>query len=398
MEAGAGDRQAGALARMLARLNFYLSGAQLGITITSIGLGFVAQPFIAELLLPAFEPFLRPATARGVSLAVALALATVLQLVFAEVVPKNLAVSRPEPTAIALARPMRVFSIVLGPLIRFLNATAARLVRRLGVEPREELESIGSVEELEVLIRSSGKQGSLDPGAARLLTRSIRFGDQQAADVLVPRTVLVALPRTATVAELALLAVESGYSRLPVYGDDMDDVVGVALAKDVLRVAPEDRAATLVTELMVAVPAVPETAPLDVLLADMRQSGRQLVLVVDEYGGTAGIVTLEDLLEEIVGEIEDEYDEPELTKPPVVGFVVLDAGLHPREVEELSGLALPAGAFETLAGFVVSRLDHIPAVGDEVLWRGWRLVVLEMDRRRVARVAVHPGPPDEVQR
>ena len=397
--AAAGNRRARVLERMLPRLNFYLSGAQLGITITSIGLGFVAQPYIAAVLSPLLENVFSPRTADGVALVIALALATVLQLVFAEVVPKNVAVSRPEATGLALAPAMRLLSALLGPVIRFLNATSVWLVRRLGVEPREELESIRSVDELELLIQTSAEQGRLGREATQLLTRSIRFGDKEAGEILVPRPDVVGVPVTATVADLATASLASGYSRLPVYGGDLDDVLGVALAKDVLRVAPEARATTPVTELMQPVPAVPLTARLDTLLSEMRATGKQLVLVVDEYGGTTGILTLEDLLEEIVGEIEDEHDAPELTAPAPAGLTVLDGGLNLDELAETVGLHLPEGDYETLAGFLLAQLDRIPEVGDEVVWRGWRFEVLEMERRRVARVVVHPppdaGPPDD---
>jgi CBS domain containing-hemolysin-like protein len=210
---------------------------------------------------------------------------------------------------------------------------------------------------------------------------------------------VVGVPVSATVADLATASLASGYSRLPVYGGDLDDVLGVALAKDVLRVAPEARATTPVTELMQPVPAVPVTARLDTLLSEMRATGKQLVLVVDEYGGTTGILTLEDLLEEIVGEIEDEHDAPELTAPAPAGLTVLDGGLNLDELAETVGLHLPEGDYETLAGFLLAQLDRIPEVGDEVVWRGWRFEVLEMERRRVARVVVHPppdaGPPDD---
>ena len=194
--AAAGNRRARVLERMLPRLNFYLSGAQLGITITSIGLGFVAQPYIAAVLSPLLENVFSPRTADGVALVLALALATVLQLVFAEVVPKNVAVSRPEATGLALAPAMRLLSALLGPVIRFLNATSVWLVRRLGVEPREELESIRSVDELELLIQTSAEQGSLGREATQLLTRSIRFGDKEAGEILVPRPDVVGVPVT----------------------------------------------------------------------------------------------------------------------------------------------------------------------------------------------------------
>ncbi len=262
------------------------------------------------------------------------------------------------------------------------------------MEPREELESIRSVDELELLIQTSAEQGSLGREATQLLTRSIRFGDKEAGEILVPRPDVVGVPVSATVADLAAASLASGYSRLPVYGGDLDDVLGVALAKDVLRVAPDARATTPVVDLMQPVPAVPLTARLDSLLSEMRATGKQLVLVVDEYGGTAGILTLEDLLEEIVGEIEDEHDAPELTPAAPAGLTVLDGGLNLDELAEAVGLHLPEGDYETLAGFLLAQLDRIPEVGDEAAWHGWRFEVLEMERRRVARVVIHPPPGD----
>jgi CBS domain containing-hemolysin-like protein len=390
----AGSRRARLLTAMLPRLNFFLSGAQLGITITSIGLGFVAEPYIADLLRPLLDDFVSERTARTISLALALALATAVQLVFAEVVPKNVAVSRPERTGLALAIPLRIFSTLFGPVVNLLNDCAAWIVRRFGVEPREELESIRSIDELAVAIRASGEGGRLDPEATRLLTRSIRFGVKEAADVLVPRLSVVAVPDTVSVADLADTSLRSGYSRLPVYGRDLDDVVGVALAKDVLAIEPDQRAATPVTAITGSVDAVPINAPLDDLLGRMRATGKQLVLVVDEYGGTAGIVTLEDLLEEIVGDIEDEYDEPRLTRPAPPGMLVLGGDLRLDEVEEALGLVLPEGDYETLAGFLLSQLGRIPRPGDFVTWQGWRFDIFEMDRRRISRVVVHPGEPD----
>ena len=275
-------------------------------------------------------------------------------------------------------------------MISALNTMSRATVRLFGVEPRDELRSAFSAKELERLVVSSGREGTLDPEAARLLTRTLRFAGKTAADALVPRTSVVSIDRNATVADLGALAVSSGYSRFPVVEGDLNSVVGIVLAKDVFRVPRAERTRHRVSELMTDVLAVPERRDLEALLADMREQRRQLAVVIDEFGDAAGIVTLEDLLEELVGEIDDEYDDaPEVTAGPD-GTIVLDGTARPDEVADATGLQLPEGEFETLAGFVLTQVGRIPDVGDAVLWDGWRLVVTEMDRRRVARVAVTP--------
>jgi CBS domain containing-hemolysin-like protein len=348
---------------------------------------------VSQALEPGVERVVGEGAAKGVSVVLGLILATVVQLVAAELIPKNVAVARPERTALRLAVPMRAYASVFAPLINLLNGSANAIVRLFGVEPVQELESIRSLDELEFVIRSSGEEGTIPEEATRLLTRSIRFVDKTAADALVPRGDIMALPESATIAALAAFALEHGYSRYPVYREGLDDIVGVALAKDVFRVAPADRATTTVTAVAETVLAVPESRRLDDLLVVMRQSGHQLAVVIDEYGGTSGIVTLEDVLEEIVGAIEDEYDEPELTPPPPAGAYELDAALHPDEVEDLIGLRLPEGEYETLAGFLLVRFDRIPDPGDSIEWDGWRFDVATLDRHRITRVVVHPPAP-----
>jgi len=400
--AARGGRGARGLQGVLRRLSFHLSGAQLGITVTSLVLGFIAEPAIAEVLDPAVEAlaFVPDRSAHGVSIAVALALATVAGMVFGELVPKNLAIARPLGTGVFLEGPMRLYGAAFGPLIGLLNSAANRTVRLIGIEPVEELGAVRTVEELELLVRSSAEQGTLEPDAVRLLTRTFRFGDKSADEAMVPRVDLTALPRDASIADLARSAVQTGFTRFPVEGDHLDDILGVVVATDVFGVPPELREATPVTAVMRPVPAVPESRDLESLLLEMRESGTRMVVVVDEYGGTAGIVTLEDLLEEIVGDIEDEYDRvtapPYLTAPLEPGTYVLEGSLHHDEVEELAGLEVPEGEYETLAGFLLSLFGRIPEAGDATEYEGWRFEVLEMERRRIALVRVTPPsePPD----
>jgi CBS domain containing-hemolysin-like protein len=278
--------------------------------------------------------------------------------------------------------------------VALLDGLAARITRRLGVEPKEELESIPGRDELEHLIRSSGEEGTLDAGEVELLTRSIRLADKSADDAMVPRVSVASLDATDTVDDLVELSVKTGHSRFPVIGDDLDDVLGFVHVKVVHSVPVDQRTATMVRDLMTPVLAVPEARDLDELLIDLRQGGSQLAVVIDEHGGTAGIITLEDILEEIVGEIDDEYDSVPtmLTRVEARGSTVIQASLHPDEVRSATGFDMPEGEYETLAGLVLDRLGKIPAPGDMCRVDGWRLEVVAMDRLRVASVRIVAPP------
>jgi CBS domain containing-hemolysin-like protein len=392
LAAGRGSRRAVMVRAMFDRLSLYLSGTQLGVTMTSILLGFLAEPLLSKLFLPPLEQFVSIRAAHSIAYAASLIVAAVVQLIAAELVPKNVAVARAEGTALVLAPVLRAYVFVFNPIIRLLRGSSEWTLRRLGVEPRGELESVPSLDELDVLIRTSGDRGTLNAEATKLLTRSIRFADKTASDVFVPRLDIEALPDTASAADLATAVAEHGYSRFPIYRDELDEIVGVVLAKTLLRIPTAERATTPLVSLMQPILAVPEAQPLRTLLIDMRQQRRQLAVVIDEYGGTAGIVTLEDVLEEIVGEIDDEYDVPKLTTLAItesVGFV-LDGDLDPDRVHDECGIQLPEGDYETLAGFVLVVFDRIPAAGDKTQWHGWEIEVEHMDRRRVARVAFRP--------
>jgi len=398
LDVGEGRRGAAPTAAALRRLSFYLSGAQLGITLTSLVVGFIAEPAVATVMEPAVGELVGEERALGVSIALALAIATVLQMVMGELVPKTYAVARPRATAYALARPMIVVSAILSPLIRFLNGAANATVRRLGIEPQEELASVRTLEEIELLIRASAKEGMLEPEALDLLNRTLRFGDKDAAAALVPRTAVVALSVDDTLATLAERAVSTGRSRFPVIGRDLDDVVGVVHVKDLYRVPFEARGTTPVGQVMSEPFVVPETRDLTDLLGELRRTGNHLAVVVDEHGGTAGIITLEDVLEEIVGEIHDEHDRlrPSLTRVERPGEWVVDASLHHDEVFDLCGFEVPEGDYDTLAGYVLAELGRIPEVGARIDRDPWTFVVTAMDGLRVAAVKItRTDPPTE---
>jgi len=394
--ADAGDRRARTVEVLLRRLNFHLSGAQLGITLTSLLLGFVAEPVIAELLHPLIGSFMPERATTAVSLVVALALATFLAMVLGELVPKTLAIADPERAALRLATSVRVYGLVFGPVISLLNWAANWLVRRLGIEPREELFSVRSLSELTTVVQRSAEVGTMAGSASRLFTRSVRFAHKSAADILIPRVAVDAVARDDMLQDVVRAAGSSGHSRFPVYGNDLDDIVGLVHVRQVHEVPFELRAETTVASVMREVVAVPETRDLQSLLIQMRNDRVQLVVVVDEYGGTSGIVTLEDLIEEIVGEIDDEYDPltPSLIRQLGAGSFVVSGSLHLDEVLEATGFEMPDGAYETLAGFVLDRLGHVPGPGESLQLDGWRLVVEEMDRRRITRVRVEKAGSD----
>ncbi|MDO3705439.1 hemolysin family protein [Micromonospora sp. C28SCA-DRY-2] len=401
--AAAGDGPAATVRRALRELSFQLSGAQLGITITALLTGYLAEPALARLFAPVLEPLAGSATDR-ITPFLALALATLVSMLFGELVPKNLALARPMPAALATAAPMRAFSRTFGWLIRGLNGSANRLVRAFGIEPQEELASARSPEELGLLAAISARAGALPPDTAMLLRRTIRFGEKRAAEAMTPRVDVIALRATATVTELLALARHTGRTRFPVYEETLDLVTGVAGVSDALGVPLAQRASTTVGSVAREPVYVPESLDLDGVLAALRAADADLAIVVDEYGGTDGVVTVEDLVEELVGEIADEFDPAavpdvgpvELTVPGGERTVLVDGVLRADELVEQTGFRLPEGPYETLAGFLMARLGHIPVAGETVEESGYEFTVVEVDRRRIEQVRVlRPEDPDD---
>lgn len=399
LRAAEGSRPARVTSAVLRRLSFHLSGAQLGITICSLGLGVLAEPALAPLIEPLLEPILGERSSVTWSVVAALLLTTVVQMVIGELIPKGVAVARPLPTALALAAPFRAFSVAFKPFIAVSDRAAAGLLRMVGVEPAEELSSVRSRDELHRLVRSSEEGGTLVQQAADLLDRSFRFREKEAADAMTPRPAVRALALDATTADLLAASDDTGLSRFPVHRDELDDVVGVVHVKDVLGLPADRRAAEPLARLVRPVLMVPESRDLGSLMVEMQDEDGQFAVVLDEYGSLAGIITLEDLVEEIVGDIADEHD-PQMAVPPVrtwAGAHLLSGRLHHDEVEAACGFDLPDGEYETLAGFVLDRLGRIPVVGDGFTHDGWSIEVTEMDAHRVATVRlVAPAPADVV--
>lgn len=384
-----GDRRARQVQHARNTLSFQLSGAQVGITITTLLTGYVAQPAIIELVRPGVQALgLSASTVGAISLGVGLALATMMSMVFGELIPQNLAISRPLQTARQVAGVVNAFSVAFGWLISALNGTANWIVRRLGIEPAVDLRSARSPQELGSLVRSSAQHGTLDKGTATLLDRSLRFGERTAEELMTPRVRVKALRADAPVLALVDTARRTGFSRFPVYGGDLDDVRGVVHVKQAFALPAAQRAMIKVGSLASPVPTVPSSLDGDVLLERLRGQGLQVAIVVDEYGGTAGIVTLEDLVEEIVGDVRDEHDRLEVSRVRALDerSWLISGLLRADELADAVGFVMPEGDYETVAGLVLERLGRIPAVGDGIELDGWQLSVTRMDRRRIAEL------------
>lgn len=389
----AGHPRAGSVLVSLRALSTQLSAAQVGITVTTLIVGYLAQPSLGALIAAGLSRFgWSEAVLSSVSSAVALVLVTVFSMVVGELVPQFLGISAPLETAGVVAGPVRGFSVVAGPLITVLNGSANAALRGMGIEPQEELSGARTPQELASLVRRSAQAGTLDEGTAVRLTRSLDFGDKTASDVMTPRPRGVAVQRTATAADVIEASKRTGLSRFPVLDEDWDDVDGVVHVKRAVAVPLARRARVPVPAIMDPVLLVPETLRLRQLLHRLRESGLQLAVVVDEHGGTAGLVSLEDVVEELVGSVSDEHDKREPEGQALGGGAWTVPGLwRPDEVRGTLGAAVPDGAdYETVGGYVMAVLGRIPVVEDTVLVPGWSIKVTAMDGRRVERLRFIP--------
>ena len=388
-----GDAVAKPVLASLRQLSTQLSASQVGITVTTLVLGYLAQPSIGILLRTPLRAAHVPTSAIEPSAtAAALVLATLFSMLFGELLPQFLGISAPLRTAKLVALPVRLFSVFTRPLIIVLNGSANLVLKAFGIIPQEELSAARTPRELASLIRRSAEAGTLDEGTARRVTRSLDFGERTAADVMTPRVRCTSIERTAAAGDVVRLARTTGHSRFPVIGEDWDDVDGLVHVKRAIAVPHNRREDVPVSALMVDALMVPETIRLDPLLLMLRSAGHQMAVVVDEYGGTSGIVTLEDVIEEIVGEVSDEHDRARTTgRINANGSWTVPGLWRPDEVRDRLGALVADGpAYETIGGYVMACLGRVPVVGDEVSVTGWSMRVDAMDGRRVDRLRFTP--------
>lgn len=387
-----GDGAARRALRIRSRLSFMLSGAQLGITATSLLVGFIAEPTLGRALRPALDAVGIPAEASlAVSLGLALVIATAAQMVLGELAPKNFAIARAEPVARRLAAPTLAYLAVAGPVVRLFDGASNLLLRLARIEPAQDFDTAVSSDELERIIEASGRAGSLTASQAALLDRALDFRELDAADAMIPRRHITAIHVDAAGSDVVDVARESGHSQLLVVGEGLDDVRGVVRIKDLLTVPPVARPSVPVAEIASAPLVVPETAPLPALLAQLRAARTQLAVVVDEHGGTSGVVSLEDVVEELVGDIRDEHDvgEPIPHRWPD-GSVSIPGSWRLDEVEREVGVALPAGDYDTVSGLVMEALGRVPTTADEVALADAVIRVEHVEGHAVGSVRVHP--------
>ncbi|VEG29976.1 hemolysin family protein [Actinomyces howellii] len=397
--AAAGEKRAETVRRALGRLSTLLSGAQVGITLTTILLGYTMQDALSSMLAGLMTRWMAESVATGAAVVIALIVVNAFSMLLGELIPKNATLADPMRAAGLVAPFLMGFTTLLRPVIVVLNDTANLILRRIGVEPAEELSGTRSASELAALVRHSAEEGTLDVSTAALLTRSIGVGRLTAVDVMTDRGRLHTLAEADTADRVVALARATGHSRFPVVGEDSDDIMGIVHLRRAIAVPYDRRAEVPVTSssLMTPAPRVPETMPLASLLVELRKTGSQMAVVVDEYGGTSGVVTLEDAVEEIVGDVADEHDRRRAgARRSADGAWLVPGWLRPDELAARAGVHVPDdGPYETLAGLVMTQLGRIPAVGDEVRTPRAVLRVEAMEGRRVTRLRVRPLPDEE---
>jgi CBS domain containing-hemolysin-like protein len=391
-----GDRLARFAVRASSNISRILSASQLGVTLASLGLGWVAESTVGDVFANMFEnlPFAIEMSMRlTLGAALALIIVTYLHVVFGELTPKAAALNHPEALARWLAPPLLFFAWITTPFTFFLNKSSQVILRAIGQEKAGSEEAVHSPEEIRLLVEQSQESGQMQAHDADLIDAVFEFSEKNAREVMTPRTELVALPVEATLSEVLGVVQESGLSRYPVYDESIDNIIGVVLAKDLLKLlAP--RANTDAFDLpsvMRPVHVIPGSREVEEVLADFKRLKEHMAVVLDEYGGTAGVVTMEDLLEEIVGEILDEYDTPEDAEAPLHargGETLVPGSTHIGELNEHFGLTVPDEDYTTIGGYVFGVLGRLPVVGDRVIAGGAIFTVREMDGRRIESLSL----------
>ncbi len=387
-----GESMLGPVIRGLKRTATHLSSAQLGITLTTLTTGFLVEPALSRFVSPGLTAIGLPKAAIPiVATVLAVLIATLVSMIIGELVPKKLALALPRQVGKIVIPLQLAFTAVFKPFVKVLNGAANLILRALGIEPKEELSSARTAEELRTLVRRSANEGSLDRDTATLLARTLVFSGHIAADVMTPRPRVAGVARAETADAVLALARTTGYSRFPVYEEDIDDIVGVVHVKQAVSVPRERRAQVPVSALQSEALRVPETMKLDTLLGELRGRGFQLAVVVDEYGGTAGVATLEDLVEELVGEVADEHDRSRADVVHSRNWLTFPGALRPDELLERADVLVPEdGPYETVAGWMMSELGRIAQPGDTVEIDAGVFRVERMEGRRIDRIRFTP--------
>ena len=392
-----GERGLGLVISGLRRTSTHLSSAQLGITLTTLLTGFIMEPAVVTIVSPWFTSWNLSATAlHSIATVIAVVFATAMSMIVGELIPKNFAIAVPLRMAKLVVPFQLAFTVIFRPVVWVLNGSANGVLRAVGITPREELSAARSADELASLVRRSAEAGVLEEDTATLLSRTLAFSELTASDVMTPRPRMAALNASDPTRSVLELARSTGFSRFPVIDETLDDVVGIVHVKYALSLPREKRDVVPVSALMMSEPLrVPETMQLDALMTELRGRGYQMAIVVDEYGGTAGIATLEDLVEELVGEVSDEHDKSRAGIVSMRGVVTFPGVLRPDEVRTQIGLIIPEdGPYETVAGFIMSELGTVPKVDDEISTEQGTLRVMRMDGRRIDRIRFTPAAPE----
>jgi CBS domain containing-hemolysin-like protein len=392
--ASEGDRLAALALRATSNISAMLSASQLGVTLASLGLGWVAQSALEGVVADALGhlPGAIDLSVRlTIAAAVALAVVTYLHVVFGELAPKGAALLHPEAMARWLVPPLMVWAWITKPITVILNRSSQALLRGQGRTAEETaLDSVHSPEELRLLVEQAEEKGALEGHDAAMIDAVFEFSEKSAREVMTPRTEIVALPSDATLDETLAVVLDGGFSRYPVYTETIDNIVGILLAKDLITVAGERPASFTPASIMRPAHVIPGSREVEDVLADFKRTKDHMAIVLDEYGGTAGIVTMEDLLEEIVGEIFDEYDETQAPTPTSThaGELNIDGSMNVGELNSRYELSVPEDEYTTIGGFVFGAVGRLPAIGDHVSAGGATFTVREMDGRRVATLGM----------
>lgn len=388
-----GSKAAKMAQTLITHLDAYLSATQLGITLASLGLGWVGEPIVAKLIISVMNMFGFSGgeeLAHTIALPVAFVIITVLHIVLGELAPKSLAIQRPEMVTLALSYPLRFFYLLFKPFIVVLNGLANFLLRTVGIQPAGALEHVHSNEELRLLLEQGREGGTIEEADHKLIENVFEFREKIVKEVMVPRIDLVGLDAAEPVDEMTKMVIEEGYTRMPVYEDSMDNIIGVIYSKDLITLK-EHSDLIILEDLLRPVYFVPETKPIADLLREFQRRKIHLAIVVDEFGGTSGIVTLEDVLEELVGEIQDEYDDETVGLEEIEeGIYIVDASLSVADANDMiDGFVLPEGEdYTSIGGLVTKWFGHIPSENESFDRDQVRMTVLKTSNNKIVQVKI----------